>query len=338
MATLLQAQGWELDTGHVDVDGHGYKFVRDGLEFDVIAPEGMGGRADVTTVPPLRAPQLAGTRQALDRTFARRRRPRRSHLGASPSQPAGRASGQGVCRGRRPCSGTPASPRGPRAAPPTRRRSRSALPDRQGPQAAARHSRAHLGGAGRPRRAGCRPSSPSTAHHPASLKRAAAWRAGNRTQGRRGPASVRQLPGTADGRRADVLVDVRDRGGGPRVADRHPWPRCCGAGSTESHGRGLRLVDGWVSSSTPPPASTATDVTWPSTSSPPPDLARSSKSRPPRSVHYSSEPPPWRLRAPRNSYEQRCAGLFADAVDERLIARSPVPASSGRAHQEVHTG
>jgi hypothetical protein len=68
MATLLQAQGWELDTDHVDVDGHGYKFVRDGLEFDVIAPEGMGGRADLTTVPPLRAPQLAGTRQALDRT------------------------------------------------------------------------------------------------------------------------------------------------------------------------------------------------------------------------------------------------------------------------------
>ena len=68
MARLLQAQGWELDTGHVDVDGHGYKFVRDGLEFDVIAPEGMGGRADLTTVPPLRAPQLAGTRQALDRT------------------------------------------------------------------------------------------------------------------------------------------------------------------------------------------------------------------------------------------------------------------------------
>jgi hypothetical protein len=29
MATLLQAQGRELDTGHVDVDGHGYKFVRD---------------------------------------------------------------------------------------------------------------------------------------------------------------------------------------------------------------------------------------------------------------------------------------------------------------------
>jgi hypothetical protein len=68
MATLLQAQGWEFGTGHVDVDGHGYKFVRDGLEFDVIAPEGMGERTDLTTVPPLRAPQLAGTRQALDRT------------------------------------------------------------------------------------------------------------------------------------------------------------------------------------------------------------------------------------------------------------------------------
>ena len=68
MATLLQAQCWELDTTHVDVDGYGYKLVRDGLEFDVIAPEGMGGRADFTTVPPLRAPQLAGTRQALDRT------------------------------------------------------------------------------------------------------------------------------------------------------------------------------------------------------------------------------------------------------------------------------
>lgn len=52
----------------VDAGGHGYKFVRDGLEFDVIAPEGMGERADLTTVPPLRAPQLAGTRQALDRT------------------------------------------------------------------------------------------------------------------------------------------------------------------------------------------------------------------------------------------------------------------------------
>jgi hypothetical protein len=68
MATLLQAQGWEFGTGHVDVDGHGYQFVRDGLEFDVIAPEGMGERTDLTTVPPLRAPQLAGTRQALDRT------------------------------------------------------------------------------------------------------------------------------------------------------------------------------------------------------------------------------------------------------------------------------
>ena len=34
MATLLQGQGWELDTGHVDVDGHGYKFVRDGLDDD----------------------------------------------------------------------------------------------------------------------------------------------------------------------------------------------------------------------------------------------------------------------------------------------------------------
>jgi hypothetical protein len=31
MATLLQAQGWKLNTGHVDVDRHGYKFVRDGL-------------------------------------------------------------------------------------------------------------------------------------------------------------------------------------------------------------------------------------------------------------------------------------------------------------------
>ena len=68
MATLLQTQGWELEATHVDVDGHGYRFVRDGLEFDVIASEGMGARADLTTVPPLRAPQLAGTRQALDRS------------------------------------------------------------------------------------------------------------------------------------------------------------------------------------------------------------------------------------------------------------------------------
>ncbi|MFU8891915.1 MAG: hypothetical protein ACNA76_09785 [Anaerosomatales bacterium] len=59
MATLLQTQGWELDTKHLDVDAHGDTFVRDGLEFDVIAPEGMGARADLTTVPPLRAPQIA---------------------------------------------------------------------------------------------------------------------------------------------------------------------------------------------------------------------------------------------------------------------------------------
>ncbi len=56
MATLSQTHGWERDTTDVDVDGHGYKFVRGGLEFDVIAPEGMGGRADLTTVSPLRAP------------------------------------------------------------------------------------------------------------------------------------------------------------------------------------------------------------------------------------------------------------------------------------------
>jgi hypothetical protein len=31
-------------------------------------PRARGARADLTTVPPLRAPQLAGTRQALDRT------------------------------------------------------------------------------------------------------------------------------------------------------------------------------------------------------------------------------------------------------------------------------
>jgi hypothetical protein len=158
MATLLQAQGWELDTDHVDVDGHGYKFVRDGLEFDLIAPEGMGARADLTTVPPLRAPQLAGTRQALDRTFARRRRPRRSHLGASPSQPAGRAGSQVLCRGRRPRSGTTAPPRGSGAPVPTRHRSRGVDHERQGPQAAARHSRALLGSAERSRRAGCRPT------------------------------------------------------------------------------------------------------------------------------------------------------------------------------------
>jgi hypothetical protein len=40
----------------------GCRFVGDGLEFDLIAPSGMGGRADLTTIPPLRAPQLAGKR------------------------------------------------------------------------------------------------------------------------------------------------------------------------------------------------------------------------------------------------------------------------------------
>lgn len=63
--------GWRLDDTQVDSDGHGYTFRRGVAALDLIAPEGLGARADLRTLPPLKAPAVPGARQALDRTQPR---------------------------------------------------------------------------------------------------------------------------------------------------------------------------------------------------------------------------------------------------------------------------
>lgn len=68
MTNTLLELGWTLDDEQIDVEGHGYTFRRGAAALDLIAPEGLGPRADLTTIPPLKAPALPGTRQALDRT------------------------------------------------------------------------------------------------------------------------------------------------------------------------------------------------------------------------------------------------------------------------------
>lgn len=68
MAKLLVSLGWTIHDEDIDVHGHGYTFRTGQVAFDLIAPEGLGPRTDLTTVPPLTAPALPGTRQALDRT------------------------------------------------------------------------------------------------------------------------------------------------------------------------------------------------------------------------------------------------------------------------------
>jgi hypothetical protein len=68
MARILLKHGWTLDDEQVDIEGHGYTFRRGGVSLDLIAPEGLGERADLATIPPLTVPPLPGTRQALDRT------------------------------------------------------------------------------------------------------------------------------------------------------------------------------------------------------------------------------------------------------------------------------
>lgn len=68
MTRQLLDLGWTLDDEQIDIEGHGYTFRRGAAALDLIAPEGLGARADLTTVPPLKVPALPGTRQALDRT------------------------------------------------------------------------------------------------------------------------------------------------------------------------------------------------------------------------------------------------------------------------------
>lgn len=68
IAQLLTAAGFALEG--IAVLGSGHTFVKGGVEIDVLAPENLGANSvrDRTTIPPLHTVEVAGGRQALDRT------------------------------------------------------------------------------------------------------------------------------------------------------------------------------------------------------------------------------------------------------------------------------
>ncbi|WP_419924343.1 hypothetical protein [Candidatus Poriferisocius sp.] len=62
----LESRGFEL-TG-TSPEGLAHRYDRDGVSIDVLAPEGLGQRSDLTTTPPGRTLQVPGGTQALKRT------------------------------------------------------------------------------------------------------------------------------------------------------------------------------------------------------------------------------------------------------------------------------
>ena len=62
-AHRLLGAGFEPDRG----DARGYRFVRDGAIVDVLAPDNVGARAELRTVPPDTTVQIVGGTQALAR-------------------------------------------------------------------------------------------------------------------------------------------------------------------------------------------------------------------------------------------------------------------------------
>jgi hypothetical protein len=66
VTAFLLAQGYELtDISFTDV---AHRFSREGVEIDVLAPDGLGERADISTVPPTRTIHVPGGWQALRRS------------------------------------------------------------------------------------------------------------------------------------------------------------------------------------------------------------------------------------------------------------------------------
>lgn len=62
---LLQETGFALEG--VSTEGVGHRFVRGAVVIDLLAPDGLGERADVTTLPPARTVRVPGGSQALRR-------------------------------------------------------------------------------------------------------------------------------------------------------------------------------------------------------------------------------------------------------------------------------
>ena len=64
--SALNSLGFDLEGA--SPDGLAHRYVRDGVGIDVLAPEGLGPRADLTTTPPGRTLEVPGGSQALRRT------------------------------------------------------------------------------------------------------------------------------------------------------------------------------------------------------------------------------------------------------------------------------
>ena len=63
---ILEAHGFELDG--VSTEGVAHRYRNPRVSIDVLAPEGLGKRTDLTTTPPNRTVQVPGGTQALQRT------------------------------------------------------------------------------------------------------------------------------------------------------------------------------------------------------------------------------------------------------------------------------
>ncbi|MFU8841893.1 MAG: hypothetical protein ACNA8R_14440 [Nitriliruptoraceae bacterium] len=71
LVVTLERLGWQLHPDHPKADDIAFRFAKDGLLFDVLAPDGLGQRIDLTTLPPLRTVPMTGGSRALHRTTVR---------------------------------------------------------------------------------------------------------------------------------------------------------------------------------------------------------------------------------------------------------------------------
>ncbi len=71
LVATLERLGWQLHPEHPTADDIGFRFAKDGLLFDVLAPDGLGQRTDLTTMPPLKTAPMTGGSRALNRTRIR---------------------------------------------------------------------------------------------------------------------------------------------------------------------------------------------------------------------------------------------------------------------------
>ncbi|MEX1164571.1 MAG: hypothetical protein WEB03_13440 [Nitriliruptor sp.] len=71
LVATLERLGWTMHPDHPRAEDIGFRFTKDGLLLDVLAPDGLGERTDISTVPPLTTVAVSGGSRALSRTVVR---------------------------------------------------------------------------------------------------------------------------------------------------------------------------------------------------------------------------------------------------------------------------